>query len=222
MGSSPCGGGARRAWSRICCKGTCMAERASGNGAGSDQHAQRLSAPETRIARVAHELNAPVSLIAGSLGHRRRDSDAAVALCLRRPGLIAARATAPSQVSATTMHPRLRRRQRLAPCDVDLRGRCDRASGTSSNSCAFIRAATATSFGAELIDLAAELDRARAGSAGRGALRRPNLSGISPACPPLTGDAHTLGQALVNVLITRHRRSVGDRPTTAWLPARAR
>jgi signal transduction histidine kinase len=174
-----------------------MAERASGNGAGSDQHAQRLSALGARIARVAHELNAPVSLIAGSLATVGAQFDALSHYAeATRP--IAARDSTVAKIRDDVHldYAVANARTLLSICEEGV----DRVRHVIEQLRIYTRR-NGDIVRYEPIDLAAELDRAArtAGCVERPAA--PEFVWDLARLPTITGDAHTLGQALVNVLI---------------------
>ena len=173
-----------------------MAERANGNGAGSDQHAQRLSALGARIARVAHELNAPVSLIAGSLATVGAQFDALSHYAeATRP--IAARDSTVAKIRDDVHldYAVANARTLLSICEEGV----DRVRHVIEQLRIYTRR-NGDIVRHEPIDLAAELDRA-ARTAGRGRHAALEFVWDLASLPTLTGDAHTLGQALVNVLI---------------------
>jgi signal transduction histidine kinase len=173
-----------------------MADGANGNGAGDDQHEQRLSALGACIARVAHELNAPVSLIAGSLANVGEQFDTLIRY------VEATRSTLEPEASVAKMRDDVRvdyaldnGRTLLSICEEGV----DRVRHVIEQLRIYTRRNGET-VRQEPIDLAVELDRA-ARIAGRGRSASPEFVWDLGRLPTLVGDAHTLGQALVNVLM---------------------
>ena len=167
-----------------------------GDGTAWNRHNERLAALGVQVARVAHELNTPVSLIAGSLGTLEQQFDALLhyvevtrAHAARDPELSAAYAEARVDYILTTA------RSLLAICDEGVQ----RVGHVVAQLRGYARRTGAAS---ESLDIDNVLRRALL-LAIRGRCAAPPIEWhIDPALPVVRGDAQLLSQAFLNLLTT--------------------
>jgi two-component system sensor histidine kinase HupT/HoxJ len=163
----------------------------------ADRHTERLSALGTHIARVAHELNAPVSLIAGSLGNLDQQIDA----LLRYVEATRARAAHDPVLDAAYNDGHVdyvlaNARTLLAICDEGVQ----RVSHVVEQLRSYARRARTDALQRQVIDVVDVLRRAlRLASKGRQGAPAIDWE-IDDRLPPLCGDRELLGQAFVNLL----------------------
>jgi len=158
-------------------------------------HAEKLSDVGARIACIAHELNAPVSLIAGSLANVEQYVAALIRYihatdeAVRMDGRLAPRRAQPEIDYMLEHTPSLLRicaegAQRLTHLVEQLKG--------------YTRRTDAQAF-RDTVDLPALLEAA-VGLAAHGRDRLPTIVSELAPLPPLRGNADALSQAFVNVL----------------------
>jgi signal transduction histidine kinase len=160
----------------------------------ASSHNERLGQLGEQIARVAHELNAPVSLIAGSLGNLDRQFDALLRYVeATRPFLERHPALAEAFSAARIDYAVDNARTLLAICDEGVQ----RVGYVVEQLRVYARRGAAASSAARL-DLADVLHRA-ARLAARAHPGAPEVEWTLPPLPDLEGDAQALGQAFANL-----------------------
>ncbi|MDX2169914.1 MAG: ATP-binding protein [Deltaproteobacteria bacterium] len=178
-------------------------------------HHQRLGQLGEHIARVAHELNAPVSLIAGSLGNLDRQFDTLLRYVeATRPYLDRHPALAEAFRTARVDYAVDNARTLLAICDEGVQ----RVGYVVEQLRTYARRGNAEPVAAPL-DLTAVLH----GAARLVARAHPNAPAVEwdlPALPALDGDAQALGQAFANLLANACEAVAGQRAPRLAVRAR--
>lgn len=161
-----------------------------------DAHGARLGALGAHVARVAHELNAPVSLIAGSLGNLDRQFEALLRFTEtvrpylgRHPDLATAYADGRIDYALENA------RTLLAICDEGVQ----RVGYVVGQLRAYARRQTSAAEAADAVDLTAVLR----GAARMAAEARPGTPAVDwdlADVPQLSADAQALGLAFANLI----------------------
>ena len=165
-------------------------------GGQPDPHAARLGALGAHVARVAHELNAPVSLIAGSLGNLDRQFEALLRFAeTARPYLDRHPDLAEAYASGRIDYALENARTLLAICDEGVQ----RVGYVVGQLRAYARRQSGADEPAATVDLAAVL-RSAARMAAEARPGSPAVAWDLAPTPPLSADAQALGQAFANLI----------------------
>lgn len=179
-------------------------------------HHERLGQLGAQIARVAHELNAPVSLIAGSLDNLDRQFDALLRYVEATRPLLERDPELAERVRETRVDYAVdTARTLLAICDEGVQ----RVGYVVEQLRVYARRGGAPAAAGARCDLAAVLHGA-ARLVARAHADAPRIEWELPPLPPLEGDAQALGQVFANLLANACEAVAGARAPRIVVRAR--